>query len=81
MQTLAKTRLSTPTALLLGFFLLAVAVVVSSYLVTPRYQLVGQDGIYVRLDMRSGATDACLTRTERADAVVRVLMPCDGVRP
>ena len=74
-------RLGTPAAIVIGFILLAVAVLVEGRLnPSPRYTLTSNGtGLLFRLDTRNGETVACLPGTD--DSSQKVLLSCTGRAP
>ena len=74
-------RLGTPAAILIGFFVLAAAVLSEGRLnPNPRYMLTSNGaGLLIRLDTQSGETVVCLPGAD--DASPKVIVPCTGMQP
>jgi hypothetical protein len=70
--------LGTPAAILIGFFILAAAVLLEGRLSSrPRYTLTSNSsGIYVRLDTWNGETVGCLPGRDEASR--KLLVTCTG---
>jgi hypothetical protein len=74
-------RLGTPSAILLGFILLAAAVVLEGRLnPNPRYSLTSSGtGLLIRLDTRNGEAVACLPGSD--DSSQKIVVSCTGMQP
>jgi hypothetical protein len=74
-------RLGTPVAIVIGFFVLAAAIVLDGQLnPTSRYSLTSSGGLLVRLDTRSGETVVCLPgRDESRQSIL--LVACTRKQP
>ena len=72
--------LGTPAAILIGFIVLAAAVLLEGQLnPNPRYTLTPEGGLLVRLNTQTGETVVCLPGSD--DSTQRVLVSCTGRRP